>query len=92
MRPEFLLGIAFLVSVMILVGSYLGGSGSPGECVFNSDCVAEQCCHPISCVPKGLAPDCSMIFCTQECVPGTMDCLQGHCSCVNGKCEAIIDW
>ena len=59
-------------------------------CGRDSDCVSASCCHPDSCINKDSAPDCSSIFCTQECVPDTMDCGQGHCACVDNECKAII--
>ena len=58
------------------------------ECTQNSDCVSASCCHPKECVPKLAAPDCSGMFCTEECAPGTMDCGQGSCACDNGLCSA----
>jgi hypothetical protein len=60
------------------------------ECVSNDQCVPEICCHASSCVSKNLAPDCSNMMCTTECVPGTMDCGQGSCECVNGNCQAVF--
>jgi len=60
------------------------------DCTLDSDCVPEQCCHPVSCINKNYAPDCSGIFCTMECKEGTMDCGQGSCKCVEGKCKAVF--
>lgn len=60
-------------------------------CITDTDCVAAACCHPSACVPITEKPDCSEIFCTQECKPGTLDCNQGYCSCINGKCQAVFD-
>ncbi len=54
------------------------------------ECVPAACCHSTSCVPADKAPDCSDLFCTQECVPGTLDCQQGSCQTVNEKCEAVF--
>lgn len=59
------------------------------ECETNEDCVPAQCCHPTSCVNKELKPDCTGIFCTMECAPGTMDCGQGYCACADNKCVVV---
>ena len=61
------------------------------ECVTDADCVKASCCHADSCVPVGQAPDCSDVFCTQDCQPGTLDCGQGSCLCQNGKCAAVFE-
>lgn len=60
------------------------------ECSADSDCVPATCCHASEAVPLAEAPDCSDIFCTTVCEPGTIDCGQGEIKCVNGKCEAVI--
>jgi len=60
------------------------------ECVVDSDCVPEICCHAASCVPKERAPDCGNLMCTMECTPNSMDCGEGRCGCVNGYCDAIF--
>ncbi len=59
-------------------------------CESDADCVPAECCHPSACVNKEFAPDCSNVYCTMECRPGTMDCGQGYCACVNHTCQAII--
>ena len=61
------------------------------ECVNDDDCVPAACCHASGCVPKYKAPDCAGIYCTAECVEGTMDCGQGHCACVIGVCRAVFE-
>ena len=61
------------------------------ECGNDIECVPEQCCHPISCVPKAQEPDCTDVFCTEVCEPGTMDCGQGYCECKKGVCTAVIE-
>lgn len=60
-------------------------------CVTDADCVVATCCHPSACVPITQKPDCSDVFCTQECAPGTLDCNQGYCGCVEGKCKAVFN-
>jgi len=101
MRPEFLLAIAFAVSVVIVGSSYLGlmSPAAPatarlslGECITDSDCVPKECCHPSTCVLKTVKQECGLVACTMECRPGTMDCGHGYCTCVNGECQAVMDW
>ena len=65
--------------------------GGGKACVSDADCVPAECCHPTSCVPANMAPDCSDVACTEECRGGTMDCGQGHCACQDGQCTAVID-
>jgi len=75
---------------------FYNGECQPGStfpktnCQSNEDCVPEFCCHSSSCVNKENKPDCAGIFCTQECMPGTMDCGQGHCVCLNQRCK--VEW
>ncbi len=57
----------------------------PPECDEDSDCVKAQCCHAADCIIKEKRADCSSVFCTQECMPGTLDC-GGGCACVYGRC------
>ena len=68
-----------------------GNQVRAGICVNDIDCVPAECCHPSSCVSANNKPDCSDIFCTQECKPGTLDCNKGYCSCVDGKCQAVFN-
>lgn len=59
------------------------------ECVKNSDCIPDSCCHAKSCTSINNEPNCSGAFCTMDCRPGTLDCRQGSCGCVNGKCSVM---
>jgi putative hemolysin len=59
-------------------------------CQSVNDCVPEFCCHSSTCVDLEHKPNCTDIFCTQECMPGTMDCGQGHCVCLNNTCK--VEW
>ena len=62
-------------------------TATPGpECESDADCVPAQCCHPMSCVARSQAPNCSGVACTMVCMPGTMDCGGGRCICFNGTC------
>ncbi len=58
-------------------------------CKTDADCVAEQCCHPTSCVARANAPSCAGTMCTRECRGGTMDC-GGGCLCQAGRCAARL--
>lgn len=64
---------------------------STETCHTDSDCVPATCCHADSCVLESQKPDCSEIFCTLNCEPGTLDCAQGSCECINSKCEAVLN-
>lgn len=57
----------------------------PPECDEASDCISAQCCHAADCIIIEKRPDCSKVFCTQECMPGTLDC-GGSCACIKGRC------
>jgi putative hemolysin len=75
---------------------FFNGECKPGDifpkttCQSDNDCVPEFCCHSSTCVSMKYKPNCTGIFCTQECMPGTMDCNQGHCVCVNNSCK--VEW
>ncbi len=63
-------------------------------CEEDSDCVAWEQCHPTRCVLRTEALEElrsreETVFCSQECVPGTMDCGQGRCACVDGNCTVV---
>lgn len=60
------------------------------ECKEDNECVPATCCHPNSCVSVSKSPNCSGIYCTAVCEPGTLDCGQAKCGCVNNKCQAIF--
>ena len=65
-------------------------------CQTDSDCVPASCCHPTDVVNRANAPDCTNIFCTEECQENTMDCGCGEPVCVNNQCEVAwtgnYDW
>ncbi len=60
------------------------------QCTQDSDCVPATCCHPKDAVNKASAPNCEMVACTQQCVPGTIDCGQGEIKCTQNQCKAIL--
>lgn len=59
------------------------------SCYRDSDCVRASCCHASSCVIKTKEPNCEGVFCTAQCVHGTLDCKQASCGCVEGKCSLV---
>ena len=56
-------------------------------CIADSDCVPSDCCHASGCVSKSSARNCAGVFCTQNCVPGSLDC-GGSCACEGRRCVA----
>jgi hypothetical protein len=56
-------------------------------CTLDSDCVPEQCCHPISCINRRFKGVCT-VLCTQVC-EGPIDCGAGHCGCEGETCQVI---
>lgn len=84
--------VLFLTAlVLILSACQVNQVPAEKQCVTDDDCVAASCCHPTEAVNVDYAPDCEGVFCTQECVPGTLDCGQGEIRCVSGECRAIIE-
>jgi len=84
--PDFCTGIAGHLETKCVDASCKVVSKSVmKECDINHDCVPSACCHASSCVPKFSAQKCDGVFCTQQCVPGTLDC-GGSCACENNKC------
>ena len=91
---RLLIGIIVLVVVLggiIWYGNSMDKDDIGNECVIDSDCVPETCCLSSACVSIKNSPDCSDLFCTMECAPGTLDCGQGSCLCIDGKCKAKIN-
>jgi hypothetical protein len=62
----------------------------PKSCFEDEDCVPATCCHALEAMNKEVAPNCENVFCTTECVPGTIDCGQGEIKCVGGVCEVVL--
>ncbi len=91
---EKIIGLIFAIIGVTVIGLFILYSVDQlmnHSCNWDKECVPEQCCHPISCVPTDEAPNCLDTICTEECAPGTMDCGQGFCECRLGKCKAVID-
>ncbi len=61
------------------------------ECETEADCVPDACCHASGCTVITNASDCSLEFCSQDCVSDTLDCGQGSCQCIKGKCLATFN-
>ena len=94
MKKIWIIVIAIVI-VLLLFGVYqfiaIRNTFAPSEtneCVTDADCVKADCCHSTACVSADKAPNCSGVFCTQVCSPGTLDCGQGSCNCVNNRCQA----
>ena len=95
----FVVIAVFLVAVFIIY--YIVSSEKEDvvfeiDCQIDSDCIpikdtGNPCCHPNSCAQKSEAPDCSDVFCTAVCQPGSLDCGQGSCKCINSKCAAVFE-
>lgn len=92
-NSKILIGVALLLTFVLVViftkGVGNNGNGDP----FNTlECAPAPGCHPTSCVDKStISDELQDVFCTEECVQGTLDCGQGFCQDVNGKCEAVFN-
>ncbi len=71
----------------VVLKGEIGAGFTEDSCNADSDCVKSSCCHSSACINRDYAPDCSGIYCTQECRPGTFDCGGGFCKCFEGKCS-----
>jgi len=91
MRSENKIGFValFLFFILLAVTGCVvkPPSYASGFCNSDEDCVPASCCHATDCVSKDQAPDCTDVFCTMECRPGTLDC-GGRCVCEDNKCVA----
>jgi hypothetical protein len=85
------LAILLIVITMLFITSLnkqkVASSPSNTACVYDSDCVPAQCCHPDSCINKDYKGVCNL-FCTEVC-SGPLDCGAGSCGCVKGKCSVV---
>ncbi|MEM2956002.1 MAG: hypothetical protein QW041_00250 [Candidatus Pacearchaeota archaeon] len=86
MKPYLFISITVLVLIVTII--FIQKTGY--QCNNDSDCVPASCCHATQCVPKEIAPNCSDIVCTAECVQNTLDCGQGSCFCEKGMCISKI--
>ena len=84
------LGIMLVIASLIVLSGCQEPYGdiTVPECASDAECVPATCCHASECVHISNAPDCEGMFCSMECVDGTMDCGQGRCVCDNGVCKA----
>ena len=92
MNNRGLIGKIIIGGVLLIVGFFWFVSEMGGEdekMVLNESCVPASCCHPTACVWESERPDCSDVFCTMECVEGSMDCGAGRCEVVDGSCEVF---
>jgi len=90
MNNRGLVGTIVVVGVLLVVGFFwfVGEKGS-GE--VSENCVVASCCHASECVWESEAPDCGGIFCSMNCIGGSMDCGAGHCEIVDEKCGVVWD-
>ena len=81
----------FLIIILVLMAACVSVTiPDKNYCVADSDCVPAKCCHANESVNKIMSPNCQMISCSQECVPGTIDCNQGEIKCLNNECKVRI--
>lgn len=83
-----------LMSLVALLLSFFLLSCTPDirpdqQCQTAADCVPDACCHAHDVVNTQYAPDCSGVFCTMNCEPGTLDCGQAKIDCLAGACTVI---
>jgi hypothetical protein len=86
-----LLALILVVMTILLITSLNKYNEVPSPsntaCVYDSDCVPAQCCHPDSCINKDYKSVCNLM-CTAIC-SGPLDCSAGSCGCVKGECSVI---
>ena len=101
-RGKLGIEIWIIITAVVVIGAFVASSLfevvfpedkiiEGAECNTNNECVPAGCCHPSSCVPVSEKPDCTGIYCTAFCEPGTLDCGQGSCQCINNKCGAVFE-
>lgn len=92
MRLKIIIGVVLLI---VFVSSCAPVSKEDGvliekQCIQDSDCVANECCHAKDAVNKQYAPDCKSVMCTMSCEAETLDCGQGKVSCGQGECRVVM--
>ncbi len=75
------------VTVLPTTATTFGAAPDIRSCTTDTDCVADQCCHPTDCINRAYKQVCT-VLCTNVC-QGPIDCGAGHCGCVNGQCSAV---
>ena len=88
MNKKGLIGLVVVVVVVVVVGFFVFVSKWDFGGV---ECVPASCCHATECVFVSDAPNCSGVFCSMNCEPGTLDCGQARCEFVDGGCEAVLN-
>ena len=81
--------IAVLIAVLVMQNEAIQNTDIY-SCNYDSDCIAEQCCHATSAINKNFAPNCKEAICTMECRGGTLDCGYGEIKCTSKKCAVIL--
>ncbi len=84
---SLILIVIFVILACFFIISKFYSAPDKTYCKNDLDCVKSSCCHATSCVLRDKEPNCAGVFCSQECVPGTLDCGQASCKCLNNKCE-----
>ncbi len=89
MNTKLVIGVVLMFSIFLISCT---PQDIPPEklCESDDECVAASCCHSTDAVNKDHRPDCSNVFCTMECKPGTLDCGQGEIRCIDNKCTAVL--
>ncbi|MCX6711738.1 MAG: hypothetical protein NT139_01720 [Candidatus Woesearchaeota archaeon] len=85
MKKLGFLAVILLILPILIVGCTNQIDLGKTFCNEESDCVAEQCCHPTSAVNKNFAPDCRGLSCSEVCL-GPLDCGTGEIKCINSIC------
>ena len=87
MNKKGLIGMIIIIGILLIVGFFwfIGEWNSEEEI----RCVPSSCCHATECVLESDAPNCSGVFCTENCEPETLDCGLGYCEFINGSCDVI---
>jgi hypothetical protein len=85
MKKVGILAIILLILPIFIIGCTNKIDIGRNFCNKDSDCVAEQCCHPIYAINKIFAPDCRKISCSEIC-QGPLDCGVGEIKCINSIC------
>ena len=91
MKFKIIIGVVLLIVFVSSCALVSNEERVPVEkqCMQDSDCVANQCCHAKDGVNKAYAPDCKSVMCSMSCEPDTLDCGQGSVKCVETQCRVV---
>lgn len=84
---------ALLMAAVTFRHFYPGSFHEPQiqECLADSDCTFDSCCHSTGCIAIENRPNCTGRICTLNCAPDTLDCGQGYCACINNACTPVYE-